>query len=249
MASTKEYLDFEGKIVAVTGSSSGMGKSCAQILLKHGAIVCGFDINGSSIEHDHYRHFRVSIVDEDSVKHSTEQIAGEFGRIDGLVNAAGIWGSSKPFFETETEDFQKVLNVNTVGAFIMAKYVSRIMIPKRKGKIVNISCIRSAIFRNNMADYAASKGAVVSLTSAMSLDLAPYHIQVNAVAPGFIYTGMTKNSFEDPVIRAQSEELIPCGRIGEAEEIASVVMFLLSDMSDYMTGTNVFADGGYHIQK
>ena len=83
----------------------------------------------------------------------------------------------------------------------------------------------------------------------MALDLAPFNIQVNAVAPGFIYTGMTKASFDNPEIRSQSEQLIPSGRIGKPEDIASVVMFLLSDMADYMTGTNVFADGGYHIQK
>ena len=100
-----------------------------------------------------------------------------------------------------------------------------------------------------MADYAASKGGVVALTSAMALDLAPYNIRVNAVAPGFIYTGMTRKSFDNDGIRKQSESLIPEGRLGQPEDISNVVMFLLSDLSDYMTGTNVFADGGYHIQK
>ena len=100
-----------------------------------------------------------------------------------------------------------------------------------------------------MADYAASKGAVVSMTSAMALDLAPYNIQVNSVAPGFTYTGMTSASFDNPEVREQSEKLIPNGRLGVPKDISSVVIFLLSDMSDYMTGTNVFADGGYHIQK
>lgn len=100
-----------------------------------------------------------------------------------------------------------------------------------------------------MADYAASKGAVVSMTSAMALDLAPYNIQVNSVAPGFTYTGMTSASFDNPEVREQSEKLIPIGRLGMPKDISAVVMFLLSDMSDYVTGTNVFADGGYHIQK
>ncbi len=123
------------------------------------------------------------------------------------------------------------------------------MIPQKKGKIVNISCIRSGVFRNNMTDYAASKGGVVALTSAMALDLAPYNIQVNSVAPGFIYTGMTKKSFDNENIRTQSEALIPEGRLGMPEDISNVVLFLLSDLSEYMTGTNVYADGGYHIQK
>ena len=242
-------MDFKGKVIVVTGTSSGMGKSCAEMLLKSGAAIYGFDIKDSSIEHSGYKHFNVSIVDEEAVKQSVDEIVNEYGRIDGLVNAAGIWGNSKPFYEIETEDFRKVLNVNTVGAFIMSKYVSNIMRLKNSGKIVNISCIRSTIYRGNMSDYASSKGAIVSLTSAMALDLAPFNIQVNAVAPGFIYTGMTKASFDNPEIRSQSEQLIPSGRIGKPEDIASVVMFLLSDMADYMTGTNVFADGGYHIQK
>ncbi len=242
-------MDFKGKIYVVTGTSSGMGKACAQMLLNQEAAVCGFDRNEGSIDHDNYTHFQVDITDEDAVKRSLEEIAGKNKTIDGLVNAAGIWGNSKPFYEIGTEDFQKILNVNTTGAFIMSKYAAKVMLPQKKGKIVNISCIRSTIFRGNMADYAASKGAIVSLTSAMALDLAPYNIQVNAVAPGFIYTGMTEQSFGNPEVRSQSESMIPCGRIGTPDDIASVVMFLLSDLSDYMTGTNVFADGGYHIQK
>lgn len=242
-------MDFNGNIYVVTGAASGMGRACAKMLLDKNAIVCGFDINEGSIEHDNYAHFNVNITDEDAVKKSIEEISEKYGRIDGLVNVAGIWGNSKPFFEVDTKDFQRILNINTSGTFIMSKVVSKVMIPKNKGKIVNISCIRSTIMRSNMADYAASKGAIVSLTSAMAIDLAPFNIQVNAVAPGFIYTGMTERSFDNSEIRSESENLIPCGRIGKPEDIASVVLFLLSDMSDYMTGTNVFADGGYHIQK
>ena len=242
-------MDYEGKIYVVTGTSSGMGKACAEMLLKENAVVCGFDRNEGSIDSDNYTHFQVNITDEDAVKKSMEEIAGKYQRVDGLVNVAGICGNSKPFYEIGTEDFQRILNVNVTGAFVMSKYAAKAMIPQKKGKIVNISCIRSTIFRGNMADYAASKGAVVSLTSAMALDLAPFNIQVNAVAPGFIYTGMTAKSFDDPKVRSQSESLIPCGRIGTPDDIASVVMFLLSDLSDYMTGTNIFADGGYHIQK
>ncbi|MBQ1296433.1 MAG: SDR family oxidoreductase, partial [Clostridiales bacterium] len=138
---------------------------------------------------------------------------------------------------------------NLTGTYIVSKFVANAMIPNKSGKIVNISCLRSIIFRNNMTDYAASKGAVVALTSAMALDLAPYNIRVNAVAPGFIYTGMTKRSFDNEEIRKQSEALIPEGRLGQPEDISKVVLFLLSDLSDYINGTNIFADGGYHIQK
>ena len=166
-----------------------------------------------------------------------------------LVNAAGVFANCKPFYELTTEEWDRVLNINTTGTFIVSRAVSKEMIAQKKGKIVNISCIRSTVFKQNIADYAASKGAVTSMTSAMALDLAPFNIQVNAVAPGFIYTGMTKASFDNPEVRAQSEALIPNGRLGMPEDISSVVIFLLSDMSDYVTGTMLFADGGYHLQK
>lgn len=237
--------DNKDKTYIVTGASSGIGRSCAESLLKSGASVIGIDLGEGSISDPLYRHCQASVTDEEAV----EAVVSDVGKIDGLVNAAGIWGNSKPFYEMETSDWERILSVNLTGTFVVSKIVAQKMIPNKKGKIVNISCLRSSIFRNNMCDYAASKGGIVALTSAMALDLAPFNIQVNAVAPGFIYTGMTRGSFDNDEIRKQSEALIPEGRLGQPEDISNVVMFLLSDLSDYMTGTNVFADGGYHIQK
>ena len=242
-------MNFQNKVYIVTGSASGIGKSAAEKLLESEATVIGIDKQESSIENSRYHHYMASITDEAKIKSIVNEVVEKFGRIDGLVNAAGRWGNSKPFYEIETADWENVLSVNLSGMFIVSKYVSRVMIPQKQGKIVNISCIRSSIFRNNMTDYAASKGGVVALTSAMALDLAPYNIQVNAVAPGFTYTGMTKASFDNEEVRMQSEALIPEGRLGMPEDISKVVMFLLSDMADYINGTNLYADGGYHIQK
>lgn len=244
----KEY-DFNGRLFVVTGSSSGIGRSCAEQLISCGAYVCGIDVNESGIESASYKHYSVSVTDEDGIEAAVDDITQTCGKIYGLVNAAGIWGSSVPFYEMDSSSWEKLLSVNLTGVFTASKYVSRAMLPNRKGKIVNISCIRSSVFRANMADYAASKGGVVALTSAMALDLAPHGIQVNSVAPGFTYTGMTQKSFDNEEVRKQSEALIPSGRLGQPEDISNVVLFLLSDMSDYMTGTNVYADGGYHIQK
>lgn len=242
-------MDFTGKIYIVTGASSGIGRSSAEQILGFGGKVIGVDKNEPTIDSESYEHYKISVTDEQLVENMIKTVIEKYGHIDGLVNAAGIWGNSKPFYEMESEAFQNVLDINTKGVFIMSKHVARAMMLQKNGKIVNISCIRASIFRNNMADYAASKGAVVSMTSAMALDLAPYNIQVNSIAPGFTYTGMTAASFDNSEIREQSEKLIPNGRLGMPKDISSVVIFLLSDMSDYMTGTNVFADGGYHIQK
>lgn len=242
-------MTFKDKVYIVTGASSGMGKSCSELLLENDAVVVGIDRNDSTIEHDRYSHCKSDVLAEEQIQKCISEVDSQYGHIDGLVNAAGIFGNNKPFYELTSEEWNKVISVNTTGTFIVSKAAAPVMIREKHGKIVNISCIRSTIFKNNMADYAASKGAVASMTSAMALDLAPYNIQVNSVAPGFIYTGMTAASFDMPDVRAKSEALIPNGRLGMPKDIASVVMFLLSDMSDYVTGTMLFADGGYHIQK
>lgn len=244
-----EMMGFKDKVYIISGSASGIGKSSAEILLKSEATVIGIDKQDSSIESARYHHYLASITDEARIQSIVKEVVEKFGKIDGLVNSAGRWGNSKPFYEIVTSDWENVLSVNLTGMYILSKYVSRVMIPQKHGKIVNISCIRSSIFRNNMTDYAASKGGVTALTSAMALDLAPYNIQVNSVAPGFTYTGMTKASFDNVEVRTQSEALIPEGRLGMPEDISKVVLFLLSDMADYINGTCVFADGGYHIQK
>ena len=244
-----EMMSFKDKVYIISGSASGIGKSCSEMLIQSEAVVIGIDKQESSEISPLYTHYQVDITNENGIENVVNEVVEKFGRIDGLVNAAGRWGNSKPFYEIETADWENVLSVNLSGMFVLSKYVSRVMIPQKQGKIVNISCIRSSIFRNNMTDYAASKGGVTALTSAMALDLAPYNIQVNSVAPGFTYTGMTKASFDNEEVRMQSEALIPEGRIGMPEDISKVVMFLLSDMADYINGTCVFADGGYHIQK
>lgn len=242
-------MDFKDKVYIVTGASSGMGKSCCELLLEKDAVVVGIDINDSTIEHDSYSHYKADILAEDLIQNCVSEVDARYGRIDGLVNAAGIFGNNKPFYELTTEEWNEVISVNATGTFIVSKAAAPVMIRQNQGKIVNISCIRSTIYKNNMAEYAASKGAVASMTSAMALDLAPYNVQVNSVAPGFIYTGMTAKSFDIPEVRSESESLIPNGRLGMPGDIASVVLFLLSDMSGYVTGTMLFADGGYHIQK
>ncbi len=242
-------MEFENKVFIVTGASSGIGKSCAEQIISQGGTVIGFDKSEATIEDPLYAHCRIDITDEASASKCISCISDKYSHLDGLVNAAGIWGCGKPFYEMDTDAFERVVNVNTKGTFIMSKLASQIMIPQKHGKIVNISCIRASIFRGNMVDYVASKGAVVSMTSAMALDLAPYNIQVNSVAPGFTYTGMTAASFDNAAIREESVKLIPQGRLGMPQDISNVVMFLLSSGSDYITGTEICADGGYHIQK
>lgn len=242
-------MNFQQKVYVITGTNSGIGKACAQLLLDQEATVIGIDVKESSINQVGYTHFMTDIRDEDRISELFDEMDLRHGRIDGLCNCAGIFANSKPFYELNTSEWEKVIHTNLTGTFIVSKYAARSMIKQRSGKIVNISCVRSKIYRKNMVDYAASKGGIVSLTASMALDLAPYNIRVNSVAPGFTYTGMTAKSFDISEIRRESEGLIPVGRIAQSEDIAKVVLFLLSDMSDYINGETIFTDGGFSILK
>ncbi len=242
-------MNFRTRSFIISGTNSGIGKACAESLLDNEAMVVGLDIKKASITHERYIHYLLDVTDEEQVIATLNEIDEKFGRVDGLANCAGIYASSKPFYELDITEWNKVIATNLTGVFILSKYTAQKMMKYKRGKIVNISCIRSKIFRSNMADYAASKGGVVALTSAMALDLAYHNIQVNSVAPGFTYTGMTAKSFDDPEIRKFSESIIPVGRIAKPEDIANVALFLLSDMSDYINGETIFVDGGFKVSK
>lgn len=240
---------FKDKVYVITGTNSGIGKACATQLLDREATIIGIDIRESTIKHPEYTHFIADIRNEESISEIFEKIYSGYDRIDGLCNCAGIFAGSKPFYELNISEWDNVIGINLTGVFLVSKYASLKMMKQTSGKIVNIGCIRSKIFRSNMADYAASKGGIVALTASMALDLAPYNIRVNCVAPGFTYTGMTAKSFDNPEIRKSSENIIPIGRIAEPDDIAKVVIFLLSDMADYINGETIYADGGYMIAK
>lgn len=242
-------MNFKARIFIISGTNSGIGKACAESLLDNEAIVVGLDIKKASITHERYIHYLIDVTDEEQVIAIINEIDEKFGRVDGLANCAGIYASSKPFYELGIAEWNKVIATNLTGVFILSKYTAKKMMNYKRGKIVNISCIRSKIFRSNMADYAASKAGVVALTSAMALDLSSHNIQVNSIAPGFTYTGMTAKSFDNPQIREFSESIIPLGRIAKPEDIANVVLFLLSDMSDYINGETIFVDGGFKVSK
>ena len=242
-------MEFSNKVIVISGTNSGIGQACAQSLIECGSLVIGLDIKSSTIEHERYSHFKVDIRDEKAVIELADYIEKSFGKIHGLVNCVGIYASGKPFYEVEINEWNDVISTNLTGMFIVSKYITQKMLKFKDGKIVNISCIRSSIFRPNMADYAASKGAVVAFTSAMALDLKDFNIQVNSVAPGFTYTGMTQESFDNPEIRKFSESIIPVGRIAEPKDIANVVLFLLSDKANYINGETIYVDGGFRIDK
>jgi NAD(P)-dependent dehydrogenase (short-subunit alcohol dehydrogenase family) len=242
-------MDFTGAGFVVTGAGSGIGKSCVNKLLDNGAMVAGFDLIPPQIASPRFRGFALDVRDEEGVGRCIQAARSDFGTIRGLVNAAGIFAASRPFYELSVEEWDKVISTNLAGVFFCAKYAARAMIGEGRGKIVNIGCIRSRVVRPNMAEYAASKGGVAALTAAMAVDLAAFNIQVNSVAPGFTMTGMTEKIFADPDVRRTREQQVPMGRIAHPDDIAGAVLFLLSPASDYVTGQTIFVDGGFTASK
>ena len=242
-------MDFENRTVIVTGAASGIGESCARKLLDLNATVGGLDRKPCRIVAQRFKAYLVDVTAGEAVSAAVDEFERNFDKIDGLVNCAGVTSNAKPFYEMSIEEFETVVSINLTGTFLCSKYVSRKMMGKKRGKIVNISCVRSRIFGPNSADYSASKGGVIALTSAMAIDLAPFNIQVNSVAPGATFTGMTYQRFSSPEKRDLYEKSIPLGRIAEPRDIAEVVLFLLSESANYLTGETIFVDGGYSISK
>ena len=241
-------MSLRDSVIVVTGSSSGIGECCARKLLDLGAKVAGFDIEPGTIAHEDFRAYTVDVADDRGIEAAVDDVCGSEGNIHGLVTCAGV-RCSAPFYEMSLEEWEKVIGTNLTGTFLCAKHVAKKMIAHKRGRIVTISCIRSRTFGPNTAAYSASKGGVVALTSGMAVDLAPFNIQVNSVAPGATLTGMTQEMLSSPDVRRKYETMIPLGRIAKPEDIADVVLFLLSEAASYMTGETVFVDGGFSISK
>ena len=170
-----------------------------------------------------------------------ERILADFGRVDVLVNNAGIT-RDRLFIRMTDEDWAAVINVNLTGAFNFAKALAPGMLKQRSGCIVNIASVVGQMGNPGQANYAASKAGLIGLTKTLAKEFAPRGVRVNAVAPGFIRTAMTDALSED--VQNQMKQAIPLGRFGEAGDVASVVMFLVSDASAYVTGQVINCDGG-----
>jgi len=248
----------DGRVVVVTGGAMGIGKATAIAAAKEGAIVAVCDVNeveGKKTVDEinkaggKAKFYFLDVSNEQQVKAVFEQIGKELGDIYGLVNNAGIGGVNKPTHEMTLEEWNKVMNVNVNGVFLCTKYAVPYMIKNRAGSIVNMSSVAGLIGSGGIpSSYHASKGAVRLMTKNDALFYAKYNIRVNSVHPGFIDTPMVAKFAESTgnkeAIYEALKKLHPLGRIGKPEEVASVIVFLLSDDSSFMTGSEVVVDGG-----
>lgn len=231
--------------VIVTGAQSGIGRAVSKGVLDAGGSVLGVDRTASSWDAEGFTPRTADITDEAGVTRvfaESAEILG--GAPDAVVHCAGIYRHS-PIESTSLDEWESTMNLNSTGSFILARAASRTM---EAGAIVLLTSVAHA--RGDRvepsAPYAASKGAVVSLTRQLAAELGPRRIRVNAVAPGVIMTPMT-TIIENAGATAQLEERLPLQRLGEAEEVAAGCLFLASGAASYITGTVLPVDGGYLI--
>lgn len=238
-------FDLKNKVAVVTGASGGLGEQMALALADQGAKIAILDIkNGERVAKKiktKSRFYNVDVSNEESIKKAVKYVKKEFGEVDILVNNAGIY-QANTIKDTKKEDFEKVMNINVTGYFLMAKYVMPKM--KKGAKIINVASVAGHHAFANSAAYNSSKGAVIQLTRSMAQEYAG-KINVNAICPGIFVTHMTKDLVKDEDVKKIIDNDILLGRSGKAKEIGGLAVYLASDECSYMTGSIINIDGGW----
>ena len=243
-------FELNSKCVVVTGAARGLGQAIAIKFAQAGANIALCDLQEDWLSEtlekvkslgSRAETYGINVADVESVTEGIKAIESDFGQIDVLVNNAGITKDGLLMRMSE-EDWDAVLDVNLKGVFLCTKAVMRGMMKQRSGTIVNIASVIGLMGNAGQANYAASKGGVISFTKTVAKELASRNVRCNAVAPGFIRTAMTDLLEED--VQIKMKELIPLSRFGEPDDVANVVLFLASDASSYVTGQVLSTCGG-----
>lgn len=250
--SVRALHDLAGRIVLVTGAGSGLGRAMAWGLACHGADIAIIDRDGRAAdacakeiaEGLDRRTLAVTadVSSEADVQRAADRVVAEFGRVDVLINNAGH-NIRKPLVDYTCEEFDSLHAVHVRGAFLFCRAVGRLMQKQRSGAIINIASILGHVGAENVAPYAAAKASLLQLTKVLALELAPHGVRVNAIAPGYIDTPLTRQ--HAPQVRQRIIDTTPLGRFGEARELIGAALFLASDASSFVTGTSLIVDGGW----
>ncbi len=252
-------MKFKDKVVIVTGAGSGNGRSIALKFMEEGAkvVVADISVEGAQAtialapEGSDAVAVKADVTNVSDVRRMIEAAIEAFGGLDILVNNAGIVAFT-PFLELSEEEWDKVHDVNLKGPFLCSQAAAKAMIESgTKGRIINITSVEAHRIVSSSGHcqphYNSSKGGLHLLTKAVALELAPYGITVNAVAPGVVETPFTAKGLENPDVRSWVLDRVPVGRIAKPDDIANAVLFLALPESEYITGSTVFVDGGWTI--
>jgi glucose 1-dehydrogenase len=247
-------MQFNEKVVIVTGAAGGIGCAVAQAFAQHGAKVVLCDMDESGLRRTSERitaesgiciNFQMDVANRPAVERVFERVAATWGAPDILVNSAGII-TRNLFLDDRDEDWERLMAVNLKGTWLCSQTAARLMIPaKKKGAIVNLCSVNSEVSDERQVIYAASKGGVRSLTKGMAIALAPHGIRVNAVGPATIGTDINRQFLADhPEELEKRLRRIPIGRMGTPEDVVGAVLYLASDCALFVTGVLLFVDGG-----
>ena len=247
-------MDFKGKVAIVTGAASGIGRACAHELARCGANIVVVDLATEEvmIQTSHFLKdtgarvttFSADVIDHGKAARIVAEARARMGRVDILVNAAGI-NLDAPLWDLTESQWDRVLSVNLKGTFNYLHAVARLFREQQSGKVVNITSIQALRGVFGISNYAASKAGVIGLTRSAAAELGRAGVNVNAVAPGFIRTPMVERL--PPEVQEQAERESVFGRIGEPQDVANLVAFLCSDLARHITGEVIKVDGGQSL--
>jgi len=248
-------LFLKNKVAIVTGGASGIGQKTAEFFVQEGVKVLLADVQKEKIEETinglkgmggEAKGFYCDVTDERIVHLMVQEALNQFGTIDILVNSAGVGGGMKPLEDAERSDWQRILDINLIGTILCCKAVMPIMRQKNGGRIVNIASEAGVSGEKGLEVYAASKGGVIALTKSLAKALGRNNVTVNAVAPAFVHSPMTQ--FLTPELEKKWLQMYVIKRLGEVEDIASMIVFLCSDRCSWITGQTISINGGFSMR-
>lgn len=249
----QNLFDVSGKVVLITGAATGLGEGYAHIFAESGCKVACADIQFEKVcqtaedicaQGFEAKSFEVDVTSQKSIRKMAAEILETYGRIDVLVNNAGV-EHIEPFTDVSEEHYDFITSVNLKGVFFVAQEIAKIMRKQGGGKIINIGSLGSYIGLAESSVYCTTKGGVIQMSKTMSIELGPDNIQVNCVAPGYFITPMTQPFYDDAEHRAWIESRIPLHNWGTVKDLAGPMLFLASDASNYVTGATIKVDGGW----
>ncbi|MGC9309658.1 MAG: SDR family NAD(P)-dependent oxidoreductase [Candidatus Nanoarchaeia archaeon] len=239
-------FNLKDKVAVITGAAGGLGAAMASALSKQGAKIAILDMkNGSQLAKKlktKSQFYKLDVTNEENIKQVLKKIKKEFGSIDILINNAGLFYPT-PILDTEQDKWDKLMQVNVRGYFLMTKHAVPIM--KKGGKIINIASVAGHHAFASSCAYNASKGAVIQMTKTMAIEFANKDITANAICPGVFETPMTKDLLKSRDMQKMIKSSILKGRPAKADELAGLAVYLASHSSNYMTGSIITIDGGW----